>query len=141
MIISTGTGIRRLREGQGQEIVTFIDQSELRTPLSWSIGGKAQTLMPGEDTVVRAVTGRPFWLHHGKKGYLVFPEGRSTLIIKTGAEVNVTDLDAATGMENFIIALSHGPLKKDAARYGYSSDLYSASPIVIQIPKTPLPKL
>ena len=118
MIISTGTGIRRLREGQGQEIVTFIDQSELRTPLSWSIGGKVQTLMPGEDTVVRAVTGRPFWLHHGKKGYLVFPEGRSTLIIKTGAEVNVTDLDAATGMENFIIALSHGPLKKDGPRCG-----------------------
>lgn len=33
------------------------------------------------------------------------------------------------------------PDSEDAARYGYSSDLYSASPIVIQIPKTPLPKL
>ncbi|MGN0189291.1 MAG: polysaccharide lyase family 8 super-sandwich domain-containing protein [Candidatus Cryptobacteroides sp.] len=108
-IISLGSGIARLREGQGNAIATFVDQTALTGPLSWCAGGrKTMTVMPDESVNLSVEIGKVCWLHQGEKGYVIIPAKKAMLNIKTGSEVNVTNPDISNGKPNFIIALIHG---------------------------------
>lgn len=107
-VIALGSGIARKQKGQQQEIATFIDQSAFNNPLTWCIDGKEQTVAPGESiNIAESITGA-CWLHQGEKGYLIIPTGKLQLRIKTGKEVNTTDLKIASKKPNFIIAVGHG---------------------------------
>lgn len=107
-VIAMGSNIGRLREGQGKEIATFIDQSALTGPLTWCIGGRVQRVEPGQSVNVSEELNSVCWLHHGSKGYILMPSKKLSLQIKSGKEVNVTDRKIADGSPNFIIALNHG---------------------------------
>lgn len=120
-IISMGSGIAREREGQQTDIVTFIDQSDLRGTLTWYANGKRHEIARDESADIAESVEGVCWLHQGKKGYVLLPAGKSQLLIKTGKEINVTDPKAANGKPNFIIAVGHGVTPgeewSDAYRY------------------------
>ena len=107
-IIALGSGIARLRPGQGNDIVTFIDQTVLNTPLTWCTDGEIQTVMPGESVNIAKEINGVCWLHQGSKGYVILPVKKLLLQIKSGTEVNITDRKIANKKPNFIIAVSHG---------------------------------
>ena len=107
-IIALGSGIARLRPGQQQGIATFIDQSVFNQPLTLCINGKEQTVKPGESINRQEAITSLCWIHQGEKGYIILPKNKLELLIKTGKEVNTTDLKIANKKPNFIIALNHG---------------------------------
>lgn len=107
-IIALGSKISRLRPGQGNEIVTFIDQSALGGPLTWYANRKLQTVEPGQSVNVTKEIDDVCWLHQGSKGYIILPMKKLSLQIKSGKEINITDRKIANKKPNFIIALSHG---------------------------------
>ena len=121
-ILALGSHIQRLREGQGQAIHTFIDQSEFRDTLTWYADGRLHQAVPGESVAAGIHTTKPCWIHTGEKGYIVLPSHRIRLQIRTGKEIHVTDREIADGTPNFIVALEHGihPGKEDLDdRYAY----------------------
>lgn len=107
-VIALGSGIARNQQGQQQEIATFIDQSIFNNPLTWCIDGKMQEAAPGESINLSESLNGICWLHQGEKGYVILPTNKLQLRIKTGKEVNITDLKIANKKPNFIIAVSHG---------------------------------
>ena len=107
-IIALGSGIARLRPGQGKEISTFLDQSAFNRELTWCIDGKEQTVNPGESVNITENIESVCWLHQGEKGYIILPKKKLQLVIKTGKEINITDRAIADKQPNFIIALNHG---------------------------------
>lgn len=107
-IMALGSGIARLRPGQEKEITTFLDQSAFNQELTWCINGIEQTVKPGESVNIAKEIESVCWLHQGDKGYIILPEKKLQLWIKTGKEVNITDQEIANNQPNFIIALSHG---------------------------------
>ena len=120
-IISIGTGIGRVRDGQGEPVVTFVDQTVLNTPLIWCIGNEIKRVEPDQDVNLSTDIEGVCWLHQGKKGYVIIPEGKLQLLIRSGKEINVTDRSIAQGRPGFIIALSHGvePGKELSNAYRY----------------------
>ena len=120
-IVSMGTAIDRVRPGQGQPIVTFVDQTAFTGPLTWNDGRATRTVAPGEDADIATDITGPTWLHHGGKGYVVLPAAKQRLLIKSGKNINVTDRSIANGNPGFIIALSHGeqPGEEYDASYRY----------------------
>lgn len=107
-IIAQGSGIGRKREGQRQNIATFIDQSAFGRELTWCIDGKTRKAAPEESVNIAESIDRACWLHLGEKGYIVLPAKQSRLLIKTGKEINCTDREIADGKPGFIIAIDHG---------------------------------
>ena len=120
-IISMASGIAREREGRHEDIVTFIDQSDLRGTLTWYADGERHEIAPDESVNIAEPVEGVCWLHQGKKGYVLLPEGKLQLLIKTGKEINATDPREAGGKPNFIIAIGHGSVPgeewSDACRY------------------------
>ena len=107
-IISMGSGIAREREGRHADIVTFIDQSELRGTLTWCANGELHEIARDESVNIAEPVEGVCWLHQGKKGYVLLPSGKLQLLVKTGKEINATDPRKAGGKPNFIIAVGHG---------------------------------
>lgn len=107
-IIALGSGISRLRPGQGKDITTFLDQSAFNRELTWCVNSKEQTVNPGESVNITENIESVCWLHQGEKGYIILPKKRLQLVIKTGKEINITDRAIADKQPNFIIALNHG---------------------------------
>lgn len=107
-IMAQGSGIARLRKGQGIDITTFIDQSVLTTPLTWCVNGKEQEIVPDASVSLTENIDSPCWIHMGEKGYIILPEGEIQLVIKTGQEINVTDRRKKSPQPKYIIALNHG---------------------------------
>lgn len=107
-VLAQGSGIARYRQGQSQEIATFIDQSALTAPLTWCVGGKEQVVRPGESVQIDQPIEVPCWLHMGEKGYLILPEKSLRLQIRTGEEINRTDCRKKLAKPGYVIALSHG---------------------------------
>lgn len=107
-IISLGSNVSRLRPGQGKEIVTFIDQSALNSPLTWYTDGEIQTIVPEQSVDIAKEIKDVCWLHQGNKGYVILPAKKLSLQIKSGKEINITDRTIADKRPNFIIAVSHG---------------------------------
>lgn len=107
-IISLGSNVSRLRPGQGKEIVTFIDQSALNSPLTWYTDGEIRTIVPEQSVDIAKEIKDVCWLHQGNKGYVILPAKKLSLQIKSGKEINITDRTIADKRPNFIIAVSHG---------------------------------
>lgn len=107
-IIAQGSGIARNRQGQQTGIATFIEQSVFNTSLTWCIDGKVQEVLPEESVNIAESIGSVCWLHQGEKGYIILPEKKLQLLIKTGKEINITDRRIANKTPGFIIALNHG---------------------------------
>lgn len=107
-IIAQGSGIARCREGQGKEITTFIDQSALTGPLTWCVGGKTHEVAPGESADISESIEGVCWLHQGEKGYVILPQKKLQLRIRTGKEINITDRRKPVKTPGFIIAVNHG---------------------------------
>lgn len=120
-IMSQGSGVTRNREGQQANIVTFVDQSAFKGTLTWCANGTVHKISSEESVDIAEPIDGVCWLHQGKKGYVILPEGKQQLLIKTGQEINVTDRKSATGKPNFIIALNHGvtPGTEWSDRYRY----------------------
>lgn len=89
--ISQGSAISRHRKGTGENITTFIDQGALSSPLTICVDGKTTTIDAGQSVDLTFTSSKPMWMHIGAKGYVVVPEGESTLRVVTGSNVNVTD--------------------------------------------------
>lgn len=120
-IVLLASGIAREREGQQKDIATFVDQTALRGTLTWHANGKRHEIAPDESVNIAEPVEGVCWLHQGKKGYVLLPEGKLQLLIKTGKEINATDPREAGGKPNFIIAIGHGSVPgeewSDACRY------------------------
>lgn len=110
-IVSQGRDIERLREGQGQPIMTYLDQAAMEGTLSFSLDGKAiETVDKGDAVNITRELSAPAWFHIGEKGYVVLPEKRTRVRILTGGYIHPTDSAAADGTPCYIIALDHGVL-------------------------------
>ena len=107
-IMALGSNVQRLRSGQQKEIHTFVDQTEFYDELTWCINGKKSSLKPGESVVLSFDLKKPSWLHMGKKGYILIPDKKSVVTIRTGKEINVTDRAIADDVPNMIISINHG---------------------------------
>lgn len=121
-IIGLGSDISRLKEGQGQGIYTCMDQSKMgESDLVYSVKGEKNVIKPGESKTLSLDINKPIWIHHGKKGYLVFPFGNQTLTILTGDEIKTTDKKHKSDEANFLLALGHGtnPEKNGNNQYYY----------------------
>lgn len=118
-IIAMGNNIKRLRPGQQKDVVTTIDQSSFINPLTICHNGKTEVIDPSKSVNLSLEITTPVWLHTGEKGYVVYPEGKQKIVIKTGKEINITDPGIANKTPNFIIAINHGQ-NPDAAGYFYS---------------------
>ncbi|MBJ2183054.1 MAG: silent information regulator protein Sir2 [Muribaculaceae bacterium] len=109
--ISQGSAISRHRKGTGENITTFIDQGALSSPLTICVDGKTTTIDAGQSVDLTFTSSKPMWMHIGAKGYVVVPEGESTLRVVTGSNVNVTDpaykFKGKRG-PGYILALDHG---------------------------------
>lgn len=120
-IFAQGTGVRRLRPGQGKDITTFVDQGALESPLTVCIDGRTTTVNTGESVNISAASSRPVWAHIGAKGYVIIPDGgKAEIRIVTGDSINVTDrhMKVKGGRKpGFIIAIDHG---KDPAGGSYT---------------------
>lgn len=107
-IIAQGSGIARNRQGQQAGIATFIDQSVFNAPLTWCIDGKLHEVLSEESVNIAESIESVCWLHQGEKGYIILPEKKLQLLIKTGKEINITDRRIANKTPGFIIAVNHG---------------------------------
>lgn len=107
-VIAVGSNINRLRPGQGKDIVTFIDQSALKDALTICLGKEIRVVAPSESVNIVESIEDACWLHQGSKGYVILPEKKLQLLVRTGTEVNITDNEIADNYPNFIIALNHG---------------------------------
>lgn len=120
-IISLGSRIFRNRSGQGKEIITTVDQSAFIKALTVYHDGITEVILPHQSVSRVITTNAPMWLHTGEKGYLINPQGRQTIIIKTGAAIHATDTTIAPGAPGYLIAISHGinPTAANAGSYCY----------------------
>ncbi|MGJ7032547.1 polysaccharide lyase family 8 super-sandwich domain-containing protein [Niabella hirudinis] len=118
-IVALGSHIRRHGPGQGKEIVTTIDQSALSGALTVFHDGKAETIEPSQSVNISFETDQAVWAHIGQKGYIVFPQGKQKMVIKTGKEINITDTSIASDAPNYIIAIDHGA-NPASAGYAYA---------------------
>lgn len=107
-IMSVGSHIARLHPGQGKDIVTTVDQSALQSTLTLFHDGKTESIAASHSAVLEFETDQPVWAHIGEKGYVIYPQGKQKIVIKTGTEINVTDKKIATNAPNYIIAIDHG---------------------------------
>lgn len=107
-IMAQGSGIARYRKGQGADIATFIDQSVLTTPLTWCVNGEKHEVACEESVSLAENIDSPCWLHVGEKGYVILPQKKVQLVIKTGQKVNVTDGREESPQPKYIIAMNHG---------------------------------
>jgi chondroitin AC lyase len=119
-IIALGNTIKRVRPGQQKNIVTTIDQSSFITPLTIFYNGKKEIIEPSQSISRELEISSPIWLHTGEKGYIIYPEGKKNIIIKTGKEINATDTTITNGNPNFIISINHGLNPDSNAGYFYS---------------------
>ena len=120
-IVALGSGIGRLRPGQGNAIATFIDQTALDDTLTWCVGNQVHIVVPGQSVDLTQEIKEVCWLHHGCKGYVILPVKNLSLHIRSGQEVNITDRSIADKQPNFIIAIGHGanPGQVQDAAYRY----------------------
>ncbi len=120
--VSQGSAISRLRPGTGESIMTFIDQGALSSPLTINADGKTTTVAAGEDADLTFKSSKPMWLHIGAKGYVVVPDGETTLRVVTGKNINVTDpkykIKGKRG-PGYIIGIDHGA-NPQAGSYAYA---------------------
>lgn len=119
-IIALGNNIKRLRPGQQKNIITTVDQSSFTSPLTIFHNGKTEVIEPSKSVNLTFEINTPMWLHTGEKGYVIYPEGKQNIVIKTGKEVNTTDPSIANNIPNFIIAIDHGLNPNTNAGYFYS---------------------
>ncbi|ACU05039.1 polysaccharide lyase family 8 super-sandwich domain-containing protein [Pedobacter heparinus] len=117
-IIALGNNIKRLRPGQQKEIVTTLDQSAFTQPLTIAQNGKTEVVQPGQSVNLSFEADKPVWLHIGNKGYIIYPDGKQKIIVKTGTEINITDPANASKTPGYIIAVNHG--QEPATGNGYS---------------------
>lgn len=123
-VFAQGSAIERYRPGQGEPIATFVDQGALTSPLTLCVGGKTTVVNPGESVDISETATQPVWAQIGKKGYVILPDGETTLRIVTGDKVNVTDrtmkVKAKGGRKpGFVIAIVHGA-NPEAGSYAYA---------------------
>lgn len=118
-IIAQGSGIARNRQGQQTGIATFIDQSAFNSPLTWCANGKIQEVTPETSVNIAESIEGVCWLHQGEKGYVILPEKKLQLVIKTGSEINITDRRKASKTPGFIIAVNHGVTPGEEWDNGY----------------------
>jgi len=118
-IIAIGSNIKRIRAGQQKDIVTTLDQSAFLQPLTIFHDGIKEVMQPGDVVNLKYGINGPLWLHTGDKGYIIFPEGKEQLLVKTGKEVNTTDPAMASKVPNFIISVNHGVNPEPTKGYFY----------------------
>ena len=118
-IIALGNNIQRIRKGQGKGINTFIDQTELYDRLSWKINGKTESINKNESVNLTFETKKPCWLHMGEKGYVILPDKKSKINIKSGKYINITDKKISDKTPNFIISIDHG---NEPSKTGYDDN-------------------
>ena len=118
--IALGSTIKRKANSKKTApIVTCVDQSALDSKLTYYANGKKEVIKPGSSENIEITSSKPIWLHHGKKGYLIFPKNKQKVFIKTGTEINVTDTSIKNNKSaNYIIAINHGE-KPKAVESGY----------------------
>ena len=109
--IALGNSVDRLYAGQGNDIITTVDQARWVDNITYSINGAAPvTLSTGTNPNLSLTPNAVTWLHQGDVGYVVFPESGQPLTIRGGSSVPPTDPSKAAGdpTDLFHIALGHG---------------------------------
>jgi len=120
--VALGNSVARVNPGQGREIVTTIDQTLWVGDVTYAIDdGAPQTIKAGETVDLTLHPTQPSWIHQGRIGYVVIPQGNQPLYIRGGKAVQVTDPKEATGKEVIHFALGHGrdPAQAGLTRYVY----------------------
>lgn len=113
--VGLGCNISRRAPGQGRNIITTIDQTRWITHLTYSLNGQSPVTLP-RGSAINAAMGLvgPSWLHQGRIGYMIIPQGAQNLIIR-GLPAT---LPAENNAELIHIAIDHG-VNPDGAKYIY----------------------
>jgi hypothetical protein len=120
--IAIGRNVGRVKTGTGENIITTIDQAAWKTPITYSVDGADPEVVTTSESVDHAFEiSTPSWFHQGEIGYVVIPLKGSTITLRTGDRVNVTDPGSSTGGLVFHLAIDHGvdPQKSDRTQYRY----------------------
>jgi arylsulfatase A-like enzyme len=110
--VLVGSGIRRVHPGQGNDIVTTIDQASWTTDITFKIGAANEKIVKlGSDVDLNLDTDELSWVHQGNTGYIIWPNQQkkfSHIILKTGSIINDTDTGRSGDAKVFHLALNHG---------------------------------
>ena len=101
--VALGNSIARIKSGQGNAIVTTLEQARWRGDITYQVGtGGSPTTLPfsvsgGCAISLQIAVGETAWLHQGSVGYVVHaPSASTTLELKCGSsEVRATDSSTA----------------------------------------------
>ncbi len=120
--VALGSNVARRAAGQGQPIITTLDQTRWVGAVTYSVGGAPSvSIAQGVSTDMAVPITGPTWIHQGGIGYLVFPHGAQQLYIRGGA--SVIDAAPATTSSASVIhfALGHGtdPVAAGLTKYHY----------------------
>ncbi|MEX0321005.1 MAG: polysaccharide lyase family 8 super-sandwich domain-containing protein [Puniceicoccaceae bacterium] len=107
-----GSGIQRVHPGQGEDIVTTIDQASWTTDITYNLGDiKDKVVQLNKDVAIELGSKSVSWFHQGSTGYVVWPSkhsGSSNITLKTGSNINDTDPYRSAANTVFHLSLSHG---------------------------------
>ncbi|WP_163932882.1 polysaccharide lyase family 8 super-sandwich domain-containing protein [Paraferrimonas sp. SM1919] len=115
---SLGKGINRTKQGQGQPIVTTVDQALWVSDINYFQDQQYHTIKHGQSVQNIISTDSPLWLHQGNVGYIIFPQEQLNLFLTTANKINRSDRSNHKAMPVFHLAIDHSINPRDA-KYHY----------------------
>ena len=142
IMVALGAGIRNLKPNIEGNIFTNLNQTALRTPVSYGIGTteKATVKIPFEKTFDMTKIKEPLWSLQDGIAYIVLPEYTNTNVVISAQKqkTNWNRLDKRNEKKNnlpksvdlFSMSIDHGktPNKTQGNSYAYITMMDSASP-------------
>ena len=116
--IFTGSQVQRSKKGQGEPIVTTIEQVEWDSKLTYYDGRKKHSLSTHKPFNLQVKSDKPTWFHHNDIAYVVLPKpGKSSNLIFRSVHNRNNGSEADKGKHHvFHLAVHHG---KDPKQGGY----------------------
>ena len=117
-IIALGNDVRRVREGDGADIITTLNQLEWRDDITFGKVGenKHETIaLSGRDAVKQLHTEKkPIWFYHNEVGYVIVPKPEQKVEIELQAQARVPLLSKKKKNQDnkkmFQLAINHGSI-------------------------------
>jgi chondroitin AC lyase len=95
--IALGCNVARVNGGQGKEIITTIDQTRWAGDVTYSLkDGGPVVIKQGESVDFTLNLTQPSWVHQGRIGYVIIPQGTQPLHIRGGKAVLATEAGTRT---------------------------------------------
>ncbi|SHE82276.1 Polysaccharide lyase family 8, N terminal alpha-helical domain [Mariniphaga anaerophila] len=117
-IVALGNNVRRVRPGDGADILTTLNQLEWKGDIVFGRAGEdhAETVSFSDENSVEhfAVEQRPLWVYHDRVGYVIVPGEGQKVNVELAAETRAPRWTNATAPKKmFQLAINHGPKVTD----------------------------